>query len=70
LTPHFYATATPPKSDMERIACAESFAANTGATVRHGGDRAYYSITNDYVQMPPSNASATLKAITRRCCTS
>src|SRR6202020_2884575 len=32
---------------------AESFAMNTGATVRHGGDRAYYSITNDYVQMPP-----------------
>jgi antirestriction protein ArdC len=53
LPPHFYATATPPKSDMERIAGAESFAANTGATVRHGGDRAYYSITNDYVQMPP-----------------
>jgi antirestriction protein ArdC len=53
LPPHFYATATPPKSDMERIADAESFAANTGATVRHGGNQAYYSITNDYVQMPP-----------------
>jgi antirestriction protein ArdC len=53
LPAHFYATATPPKSDMEHIAGAESFAANTGATVRHGGDRAYYSITNDYVQMPP-----------------
>ena len=53
LPPHFYATATPPKSDMERIADAESFAETTGATVQHGGDRAYYSITNDYVQMPP-----------------
>lgn len=53
LPSHFYATATPPQSDMERIAGAESFAANIGATVRHGGDRAYYSITNDYVQMPP-----------------
>jgi antirestriction protein ArdC len=52
LPPHFYASATPPVSDLERIAGAESFAANTGATVRHGGDRAYYSITNDHVQMP------------------
>jgi antirestriction protein ArdC len=49
----FYASATPPKSDMQRIADAESFAANTGATIRHGGNQAYYSITNDYVQMPP-----------------
>jgi antirestriction protein ArdC len=53
LPPHFYMTATPPKSDMERIVGAESFAAATGATMRHGGDRAYYSVTNDYVQMPP-----------------
>jgi antirestriction protein ArdC len=34
LPPHFYATTTPPKSDMERIAGADSFAANTGATIR------------------------------------
>jgi antirestriction protein ArdC len=54
LPPHFYATAvTPPVSDLERIANAESFAANSGATVRHGGNRAFYSITDDYVQMPP-----------------
>ena len=53
LPPHFYATATPPKSDLARIAAAEEFAASTGAEARHGGDRAYYSITDDYVQMPP-----------------
>jgi len=51
LPPHFYATETPPKSDIERIAGAESFAANTGATVRHGGNQAYYSITDDYVHV-------------------
>jgi len=34
-----------------------SFAANTARPVRHGGNPAYYSITNDYVQMPPSSAS-------------
>jgi len=53
LPSHFYAVAKPPASDLERIATAESFAASTGATVRHGGNRAYYSITHDYVQMPP-----------------
>lgn len=53
LPPHFYATATPPKSDMERITSAEGFAAATEATVRHGGNQAYYSITHDHVQMPP-----------------
>jgi len=53
LPPHFYATATPSISVPARIAAAESFAANTEATLRHGGNRAYYSITDDYVQMPP-----------------
>ena len=53
LPPHFYASATPPASVLERIATAESFATSTGATLRHGGNQAYYSVTNDYVQMPP-----------------
>jgi antirestriction protein ArdC len=53
LQPPFYATATPPKSDMERIASAEAFTASTGAVIWHGGNRAYYSITHDHVQMPP-----------------
>lgn len=50
---HFYATAAPPKSDMERIASAEAFAGGTAAVIRHGGNQAYYSITHDHVQMPP-----------------
>jgi antirestriction protein ArdC len=45
LPAHFYATATPPKSDIERVASAESFAANSRAAIRHGGNQAYYSIT-------------------------
>ena len=48
----FYATATPAGTAPERIAAAEEFAAHTGATIRTGGDRAYYSIQNDYVQVP------------------
>jgi antirestriction protein ArdC len=38
---------------MERIARAEAFFAATGADVRHGGNRAYYNISQDFVQMPP-----------------
>jgi antirestriction protein ArdC len=35
---------------------AESFLAATGATVRHGGNRAFYSPASDHVQMPPIEA--------------
>ncbi len=31
---------------------AEAFAAATGADIRHGGDRAYYSGKSDHIQMP------------------
>jgi antirestriction protein ArdC len=53
LPAHYYATAAPPAFVAERIAAAESFVANTSATVRHGGNRAFYSVAGDYVQMPP-----------------
>ena len=53
LPPHFYASAPPPASGLERIAAAESFAANASATIRHSGNWAYYSVTDDDVQMPP-----------------
>jgi antirestriction protein ArdC len=49
----FYATATKPEAAPERIAIAEAFANGTGANVRHGGSRAFYSISDDHVQMPP-----------------
>ena len=38
---------------VQRIALAEIFFGNTGADIRHGGGRAYYNITSDFVQMPP-----------------
>jgi antirestriction protein ArdC len=53
LPPRFYAPAMPPADVPARVAVAETFAAGTGATVRHGGNRAFYSVANDYVQMPP-----------------
>ncbi|MBZ9605811.1 ArdC family protein [Phyllobacterium chamaecytisi] len=38
---------------IDRIAHADVFFAKTGATVRHGGDRAYYAPGPDIIQMPP-----------------
>jgi antirestriction protein ArdC len=53
LPPHFYATAAPPLDPMQRIEAADSFFANTGADIRHGGNHAFYACEADYVQMPP-----------------
>jgi antirestriction protein ArdC len=38
---------------VHRIAHTEKFFTATGATVRHGGTMAYYSATQDHVQIPP-----------------
>lgn len=44
---------TPPVlSEDERNAQAEAFVRKTGATILHGGDRAYYAPGPDHVQMP------------------
>jgi antirestriction protein ArdC len=40
------------RTPHERNQHAERFFANTGATIRHGGRRAFYSVLEDYVQMP------------------
>ena len=52
LPPHFTAPAAPTLDPVQRIAHAESFFASTGADIRYGGDRAFYAIHPDYVQMP------------------
>jgi antirestriction protein ArdC len=56
LPERFYAKAEPRGEAVQRIERVESFFAATGATVRHGGNRAYYSIGTDHVQMPPIEA--------------
>lgn len=53
LPERYYAMAEPRLDPVQRIARAETFFAATGAVIRHGGNQAYYSITHDYVQMPP-----------------
>lgn len=42
-----------PRDPIERIGHADRFFAQTGAVIRHGGDRAYYSPATDHIQMPP-----------------
>lgn len=37
----------------EQIALAEEFFTATGARFRHGGDRAFYSPSHDFIQLPP-----------------
>lgn len=53
LPPHFYQLAEQPKEKLERIEHAEAFFAHTKAEIRTGGNRAYYAMEPDYVQMPP-----------------
>ena len=52
LPAHYTAPATVVLDPAQRIVSAETFFANTGAVIRHGGARAFYSVHGDYVQMP------------------
>lgn len=53
LPAHFTQPAQQVIDPVQRIAAADAFFASTKADVRHGGNRAYYTVTGDYVQMPP-----------------
>lgn len=56
LPERFYARAEPRTETVQRIARVEAFFAATRADVRHGGNMAYYNVTQDHVQMPPIEA--------------
>jgi antirestriction protein ArdC len=56
LPARFYAKGEPRGETVQRVERVEAFFAATGAVVRHGGNRAYYSISTDHVQMPPVEA--------------
>src|SRR6202020_2631088 len=49
----YYAKAEPSPDPVTRIEHAEKFFAALGATIRHGGNRAFYSNAADVIQMPP-----------------
>ncbi|MBK3665071.1 DUF1738 domain-containing protein [Bradyrhizobium diazoefficiens] len=53
LPAQFYGKPAPRTGTIERIERAEAFFAATEATIRHGGNMAYYNIAQDFVQMPP-----------------
>ena len=53
LPANFYAPAQPVLDPVQRIARAEEFFARTRADIRHGGNRAFYRISTDHIQMPP-----------------
>jgi antirestriction protein ArdC len=53
LPERFYQKATEPRCVLERIEHADTFFANTKAEIRYGGNRAYYAIEADRIQMPP-----------------
>jgi antirestriction protein ArdC len=53
LPAEYYGTAVPALPDPARIEAAERFAAATQADIRHGGNRAFYAIDADRVQLPP-----------------
>ena len=45
--------ADPDQPIIERIAQADAFFGRIGATVKHGGNQAFYSPATDHIQMPP-----------------
>jgi antirestriction protein ArdC len=52
LPARYLAPATSVLDPVQRIALAETFFGNTNADIRHGGGRAYYNISEDFVQIP------------------
>jgi antirestriction protein ArdC len=56
LPEHFYGKPAPRLGAIQRIEAAETFFAALRADIRHGGNQAYYTVTHDYVQMPPFEA--------------
>jgi antirestriction protein ArdC len=42
-----------PRKPFEAIEAGEEMLTNSGAVIRHGGARAYYSPSTDHIQMPP-----------------
>ena len=48
--------AAPVASAAERIKAADAWAIGSGADIRHGGSKAFFSPSGDFVQMPPLEA--------------
>ncbi|WP_108461621.1 ArdC family protein [Devosia naphthalenivorans] len=53
LPEHYYHRPAPVSDPVKRIENADTFFANAGADLRHGGAQAYYVPSSDHIQMPP-----------------
>lgn len=53
LPEQYYHRPKPILDPVERIEHADRFFAYTGAVIRHGGTKAFYSPSTDHIQMPP-----------------
>ncbi|MFH0297869.1 zincin-like metallopeptidase domain-containing protein [Bradyrhizobium sp. 31Argb] len=53
LPDHYYERPAPTIAPAQRLVHADAFFANTGATIRHGGDKAFFVPSLDLIQMPP-----------------
>ena len=64
LPEHFYMKAEAPEGveTKERIARVDTYFKHTGADIREGGNKAFYSPVSDYIQMPPFSAFVSAEA--------
>ncbi len=64
LPEHFYVKAEAPEGALtkERIARVDAYFEHTGADIREGGDKAYYSPAGDFIQMPAFSAFVSAEA--------
>jgi antirestriction protein ArdC len=56
LPTHYYTKPEPKGESLQVLESAERFFAATGATIRHGGNMAYYAPGPDLIQLPPPEA--------------
>ena len=56
LPAHYYARPANSLPLSERIENADRFMTNTGATIQHSGNRAFYAPARDAIQLPPFEA--------------
>jgi hypothetical protein len=69
LSDRYYAQPAPRFDPISRVEHAEKFVSATGADIRHGGGRAFYSPAQILCRCLRSRPSAMHRAITRRSCT-
>jgi antirestriction protein ArdC len=69
---HFYAVQQPLGNAIERLEFAERFFANTKIAIQRGGNRAFYSVDRDIVQMPEfqtfRNGESYYATLAHECC--